>query len=291
MKMKHRLPVILLSFAFFLLLITLIFIFPLDNGGGSQTTDLSGNDDNYIPETIIYDDIISDPITDNTPDGVSYKVVESTVITDKANGSRIVERYPRFDGYHGLNTDTDINYLIDLHRKDMMRTYGEGLYKEIGSQSQVVYEIESFEVAYADLGFISIVYYGYNSIIGGNLNVDTGRREFCCTLNIDVLNMSIIEKNEILSDLSILKNVFLDGKMKLVDGPDGLLSSTTYEDLFYQYSSKYKIYPDFYFTKENIMIIISLTPDVDGYAVFSYNINEARDFIYEDHSALSDLFS
>ena len=101
MKLKHKIPVMLLAFAVFLLLITLIIIFPIKKQpSDTQSTDTS---EDYVPQTMVYDDIISEPVTDNMPSGVSYTKVTSTLITDVENGSRIIENYPVFSGYQGMN--------------------------------------------------------------------------------------------------------------------------------------------------------------------------------------------
>lgn len=289
MNMRNKLPVILLSFACFLLIVTLVIISPFEKNDENPSVS-STDESSYVPETEIYDDIISDPITDGMPDGVSYKTVSTTLITDKANGSRIVEIYPEFEGYKGINNDTDINYLIKLHREDMMRAYGEGLYKDVGTQTQVIYQIDGFDITYADEKFISIVYYGFNSVIGGNVNVDTGKKEFKCSLNIDIQNMRILKSYELISEFYTLKSIFCDGKMKL-EGDFDLSIGITHAEMFSQYSNQYKIYPDVYFTEDNIMIIISLTPDIAGCAVYSYSINDAKQFLKKDLLAIKDLFS
>ena len=78
--------------------------------------------------------------------------------------------------------------------------------------------------------------------------------------------------------------------MKL-EGDSDLSIGITYAEMFSQYSNQYKIYPDVYFTEDNIMIIISLTPDIAGCAVYSYSINDAKQFLKNDLLAIKDLFS
>ena len=76
-----------------------------------------------------------------------------------------------------------------------------------------------------------------------------------------------------------------------------LLSCEKYEDgkpaknVRSQFSSMYRIYPSFYFSSEKMMMIIPLTNDLGGNAVFSCSIDDSRAFLFVFNSAKLGLFS
>ncbi len=279
--------------ALFVFCLLMIFILPvfLDKTPNKPDQFDEITEIDYTPETIIYEDTVSDPITDNMPGGTSYRCINTRTVLDTKTASRVSLCYPEFLGFGDDSVDDQLNALVKTYNEQMQRYYGQGLYKMINYGIKVVYELESFTVTYADESFISIVFFGVFSTISENDPIDTGSQTFAYSLNIDVKNSAVITSEQILSDFGALKNTFFEGKMHLENGQSGLLDNTTYYDMFYQYSDIYKIYPMFYFSKDKLMMIITLTSDLGGRAVFSNNLSESKDFISFDANALKGLFS
>ncbi len=282
----------LISLAVFLFALILIVSVSLrKKAGDSEDVSYSTESSVGILDTIVYDDVISEPIYDNMPDGVYYKKITKRTVLNTENGSRIVYNYPSFEGFEGLNTDNDINSLIVSYIKKKQKSSAEGFYKLIESGAKAVYEISDFEITYADFSLISIVFDGYYDINDENSHIDTGASSVKYSLNIDIANMKILTSEQLISSFTSLKSRFVGGDMLFESGAEELLDIASLDDLFFQYKAEYEIYPDIYFTEDNVKIIILLTSDLGGDAVFSDNINEAREYIYADMPALSSLFS
>ncbi len=286
---KHK-ALIVSAIVFAVLIIVVLAVAMNYNTADSQGVGDS-TEDQYVPESIVYDDVISEPIYDGMPDGVFYKEVSTRTVLDTASGSRIVLIYPIFGGYEGLNTDDDINLIVTEYNRDAQRQFGEGMYKMIERGVKVVYEITDFNITYADADFISILYEGFFGVYDENDHIDTGNKNFSYSLNIDVKNREIITSDKLIRDFGTLKSIFLDGEMQLASGMEGLLDNSDYDDMIYQYNEQYKVYPMLCFSKDTLMLIISLTSDLGGNAVFSYGINDSRLFLDDGIPAMQNLFS
>ena len=110
---RNNIYALIVALAVFMLALTCIIILPsLDthNHSPSDSTqnaegDIEDDKQGKTYDTIIYDDIIGAPITDNMPDGVHYKSITQSTVIDTESGSRITIEYPSFSGYVGINTD------------------------------------------------------------------------------------------------------------------------------------------------------------------------------------------
>ncbi len=242
----------------------------------------------YVPETIIFDDEISGPFSDNMPDGVSYNKISKRITTDLKTGSRLVMTYPVFSGYG--DSDASINELVEHHNQEMKRIYGNGMEKMLGWNIKVIYEVNDFEITYADRDLISILFSGVFSSFSENDHIDTGNYYFKYSLNIDVKNVSILSSDQLISDYLSLKSHLVAGDLDIEYAMDGLFKFYTYYDMLLQYGDAYNNYPMLYFTKDKVNVIISLTPDLGGHALFSYNIQNSRDFIDSSLHPLSGLY-
>jgi hypothetical protein len=258
-----------------------------DNGDNAPLDE----DSTYIPETMIYDDVISEPIYDGMPDGVSYRKVSTRTVTDVKTASRLVMNYPVFSGFPGDGADAEINSLIVYHNDLMKKDFGNGMDKMLGHNIKVIYEINDFVITYIDSDFMSIVYDGVFSTFSEYDHIDTGNYYFKYSINADIKNRKAISGEEIISNFSLIKSHLIAGDMNIEHAIDGLLEYFTYYEMTKQYSDVYKVYPMLYFTKDKINLIISLTPDLGGHAVFSYNVQESREFINFDLQCLRGLLS
>ena len=268
-----------LSLAVSLLVLTIIIISAVAR---DDTPEQDDEESTYVPETIEYDDELSAPIYEGMPEGVSYRRITARTVTDVETASRVVINYPLFDGFGGDETDQAINELISYHNSEMKRQYGNGMDKMLGRYIKVVYEVSDFYITYIDSDFISIMYEGVFAVSSEKNHIDMGNSYFKYSINIDVKNKRMITSDDIISNFNTLKLTFQKGAMDLEWGVEGLRDSISYYEMFSQYTDTYDIYPMLYFTREKLMMIISLTPDLGGNAVFSYNIKDSEGFI--DHS-------
>ena len=290
MKKSTKLLAFTIALALFLVLLVCILIVPRLKDANNQYYDPYDTLESYIPETKVYDDTESAPITEGMPEGVSYKTITKKTILDTKTASRLVLNFPLFSGF-GDVIDAAVNSIISENIDLSIRNYGQGMYKMLGTGAKIIFEITNYEITYIDNKFISMVFSGYFVSYSEFSHIDLGESDFRYSVNIDVQEKQQIADSMILSDFLSLKTYFIQGKMNFEHGMEGLLNNANYTDLFSQYSSLYKIYPSFYFTKEKMMMIISLTSDMGGNAVFSCSINDSKAFMNVYHYSMSDLYS
>lgn len=261
----------------------------------SNDTDTSYDvftDDEVISfDTIVYDDVISEPIYDGMPEGVFYKSVSTRTVLNTDNGSALALKYPVFAGFDGADTDYNLNDLILFQLDKMRRVTADGFYSRLASGAKVVYEITDFEIGYADERFISIKFEGCFDVQDENAYIDTGAKMFAYSMNIDISNMQILTNEQLYADFFALKRRFTNGSLVLKQGDDDLLDNASYTDLFSQYNDKYTIYPDVYFTKDSVNVIIMLNSDLGGHAVFTESLSDSKEYINTYLAALITLLS
>ena len=282
MKLTPKKIAFLLSLGVFLVMIALIIVSAVMRK--DQPTDEPA-ESTYVPETMQYDDVLSAPIYEGMPDGVYYKRNTTKLVTDVETASRIVMTYPIFGGFQGEGADDEINELITYHNSEMQRQFGNGMDKMLGRYIMVVYEVSDFYITYIDSDFISIMYDGVFAVSSEKDHIDLGNSYFKYSLNIDVKNRKMITSDELVTNFSTMKLTFQKGAMTMEYGLEGLHDNISYYEMFGQYTDTYGIYPMMYFTKDKVMLIISLTPDLGGNAVYSYNIKDSAGFL--DHSIVS----
>ena len=120
-------------------------------------------------------------------------------------------------------------------------------------------------------------------------HIDTGATDFSYSVNVDLINIEIIESKQLFSDFLLMGERFKNEKMTLVYGSDDI-ENVKLVDMLSQYSIKYDIYPDIYFTKNSVNFIILLTSDLGGYAVFSDSLSDSREYVNQYLLALSLLY-
>ena len=284
--------VIALSLAVFVFVVLAVGIVAfLRNDKSVLDDDKEDDQTEIIPETLIYDDVISEPIYDKMPDGVYYTRVTKKTVLNTDNGSRLVLIYPQFSGFEGLNYTSELNSLIVDHNQQMLRKYAGEIYKMVSHGAKATYDIESFEITYIDSQIVSILFYGSFYAMGENIYIDTGAKKFAYSLNIDLDELEVLTTKELLSDFLSLKTSFINGDLNFEYGADDLLKNITYSEMFYQYRSDYEIYPDIYFTFEGVNVIISLNSDLGGVALFSDTKENSRKYINSFLSPLVTYYS
>ncbi len=285
----------ILSAVVFCVICAVIIVISLKNDEKPSTTvdsyDYVYNDvTEIVPETKVYDDIISDPIVEGMPNGISYRQVTSRIIINTENASRVVFNYPTFSGI-STQEDDSLNYLIKYQLEKMCRNTGEGMYKLASRGAKVVYEVTDFYIGYFDGSFFSIMFEGYYSVDSVDEHIDTGAHNFKYSMNIDLRKMELVSSEQLLSDYYLLRKRLTEGKLSLRFGEKDLLLNTNFGDMLSQYSDKYQIYPDLFFDSDSVNIIISLTADLGGSAVFSDKKAEAKVYINTYLAALSDYYT
>jgi len=279
------------AFILVCLIVLAVAVSQRDRSEGDTSSDVFTDDLEITFETIVYDDVISEPIYEGMPEGVFYKSVTTRTVLNTDNGSVLAYKYPVFAGFAGDSTDYDLNDLILFQLDKMRRLTADGFYSRLSSGAKVEYEITDFEIGYADEQFISIYFEGYYDVQDENAYIDTGSKAIAYSMNIDIANMQMLTNEQLYADFFALKSRFINGELALVRGEDDLLDSASHADLFAQYNDKYTIYPDLYFTGDSVNVIILLNSDLGGRAVFKDTLSDSKEYINTYLRALITLLS
>ncbi len=249
-----------------------------------------GNLSEITPETKVYEDIIGEPVTSGLPDGVSYRRITSKTVINTENGSRVVFNYPYFEGFSD-EIDANLNSLVKYELDNRSRETGEGMYKLASYGAKVIYEVTDFKIGYADSKFISIMFEGIFDFDSEGEHIDTGEVYFRYSMNIGIDKMQLLTSKQLFSDYYTMRSRLLDGKLSLAYGQQELLSDTSYSSILSQYNDKYQIYPDLFFEDSSVNIIITLTADLGGCAVFSDSLIDGKEYLNTYLSELSEYLS
>ena len=285
------------SILFMLICAGVIFVHFTNNipQGTLQSSEQTNNFDSedvsadYEPETIEYEDVIGEVEYTNMPEGKSYRSVTKRTVVDTRTGSRLVYIYPVFSGF-GDEEDRSINSIIEYQTDKQRKINAQGYFNLVESGARVIYEITGFSIEYADEKLLSIRFNSFFDVLSDSTHIDTGATYFSYSVNLDLTKMDIIESEQLFSDFLLMGERLKNDKMTLVYGSDDIKNIKP-ADMLSQYSIKYDIYPDIYFTKDSVNIIISLTSDLGGYAVFSDNLSDSREYVNQYLLALSLLYN
>ena len=291
MKKPNNIAIFILALVVFVFILVMIMVLPSIINKEETYIDEGYTEQYYIPESIVYDNTLSEPISNGMPDGVSYRIVQEYTVLDTKNASRKTQTYPQFEGVGDSANTQRLNSLICDILTEKQRIYGQGMFKILGSGAKIIYDISDFKITYIDESFLSMVFTGRFVCYQENDNIDTGDSLFSFSVNINLMDMTEIADGELLVSFLELKNLFISGKMELEYGQDAVMNDISYIEMFSQFSSMYRIYPSLFFTSEKMLMIIPLTNDLGGYAVFSCSINESKAFLNVYNSATLGLFS
>ena len=289
---KHRKEIaFVLSAVTFCVILALIIVVSMRSHekpkNDTQTYEtISGLETERVPETMVYDDIVSEPVTEGLPEGISYKKVTSKTVINTENGSRVVYNYPRFEGF-STEKDASLNGFIKYYLDVKCKETGEGMYKLAAYGAKVIYEVTDFSVGYMDDKFMSLMFTGNYDIDYEGEHIDSGVRHFMYSMNVDMQDMELVTSSQLFANYMTLRTRMTEDKLSLVHGQEGLLGQTSYTVMLSQYSDKYEIYPDVYFEDDSVKIIVSLTAELGGCAVFSDSREAAKEYLNTYLSELS----
>ncbi|MCI8388698.1 MAG: hypothetical protein HFE63_09560 [Clostridiales bacterium] len=173
-------------------------------------------------------------------------------------------------------TGTVNDVVIDEQLKTASVEYMEQYLLYSGIVGSYRYTVDSITAAYLGDKLASFL------CIGSYLDDDSSHPEtIAYTLNIDPTTGKLYRFDELISDFDMLADKFRSGKFKLVNGVDGLLNATNYEDMFVEYSSLYEIYPEVYFInndgKTELAFVVGLVYTLGGHAEFSIPVDSVKD--------------
>lgn len=240
-----------------------------DTDGDSSHTETEPDSD--TEETFVTDtetETYTDAETD-TDHGPGY-TVDTEVETQKTVNGDVTIVYPVIDP----NEDTLDSELLN----SMIREYMDQKFKYDGgadTDGEYRYEITDTVTALATDEFASIIVKGMHYV-----SDSPAPNIFTYTINCDIKASAVISASDLVYDFDGIKKLFLDGKFKLVEGMDGLLDETNYEDMIMEYRAEYGIYPNVYFTEDSFGMVIDLVYTLGGYALFEIPYSYVSDYVY-----------
>ncbi len=185
--------------------------------------------------------------------------VETVTKTEGEGDVSVVMIYPEIktnvsSKYRESELNAEIVSYMDEQRRIMCGASPSDAYE---------YIIESTDIKYTNGTFFSAVVVGHYY-----MNASAHPTIFAYAINFDADECRVLQPSELFKDFSTVKKAFLDGKFTLKKGMDGLLTETSYEDMFTEYRPEYDIYPGAYYTEDGFGLIIELVFTLDGYALF-----------------------
>ena len=177
--------------------------------------------------------------------------VFSENITD--NQCIVTLSYPFYgDGKHDA-------FDISMRNYAMQKYYQSGMFPEEGS----IYEITRCEIMLETEYFVSAVVEG--RIISPDATHDT---VVAYTINADTGSGKIYLSEELIGDLTELRNAFIEGRFAQKSGMENIFSEISAEDIAQSWRSDYGIFPNMYFTENTFGIAPEVPHALIGTACF-----------------------
>ena len=222
----------------------------------------------------------TEEVTEAPPVIITY---EYDVIEDKRELGEIggkkyyaVIRYPALTGIEDAKIQEKINTTVMQHAVFQYENALPNASELISSGSAVSYEITAAEVTYMGSGLLSARSEGMIDYAS-----DTNDVKFAYSIVIDLSTGREIAPKKIYSDFGSIITLFTSGKFKQISGEDSLLSSVSLEKLMenYKYYAQYSTYPETYFTKDSLVIILDADREHGFFAEFSIPLSEVNGYL------------
>jgi len=147
-------------------------------------------------------------------------------------------------------TDLIKNHIISEVRGDVNANYI--------NETDLIYDINDFELKYANNVFASFRYEGKVTCLGKEYST-----EFIRAVNVDLNEISIVESEAVISDIDKLKEIFLTHVFTIVPADNAELNNLSRKSLMAQYGI-YTGYPEVYFALNNNALVLTVcVEDVD----------------------------
>jgi hypothetical protein len=207
-----------------------------------------------------------------------YDVIEDKRELGEIGGKKYyaVIRYPALTGIEDTKIQDKINTTVMQHAVFQYENALPNASELISSGSAVSYEITAAEVTYMGNGLLSARSEGMIDYAS-----DTNDVKFAYSIVIDLSTGRDIAPKKIYSDFGSIITLFTSGKFKQISGEDSLLSSVSLEKLMenYKYYAQYSTYPETYFTKDSLVIILDADREHGFFAEFSIPLSEVNGYL------------
>ncbi|MBO5702074.1 MAG: hypothetical protein J6S71_06515 [Clostridia bacterium] len=183
-------------------------------------------------------------------------------------------RYPALKGLENSAAEAKINKLISqissVEYQNRLPNAGD----LVKNGTYVSYEITETAITYLGNNIVSVRSQGMI-----DYKDDTKDEIFVYCNLIDLSTGKDITLKKTYSDFGKIMTLFTSGKFKQISGDKTLTSSMTYAQLIeqYKYYSQYGTYPETYFTKDELIIVVETNSTNGFFAEFSIALSEVND--------------
>lgn len=260
--------------SFFLVLILIILSSCSDEASEDDFSQMSKHDESRFAE----DSIFSKPDESKV---VSNEVIDVEILKkeEQRGDIQLILMYPALSKNHPdmetVNSDilSWCEYKYDLMHLSAM------------PEDNMKYEVTEVNVTLACELLIS-------AIVKGRVTTEEENHEdvFIYTINYDLLNKTIIESKNIISDIEKFKNVYKTSDLNIDYGMNNILNNISLDDMLSLYNDEFQIFPEIYFTPDRVGGAFPVAFSLGGVSCISVSYGKARSFI-NDNEFFSKIYS
>jgi hypothetical protein len=183
-------------------------------------------------------------------------------------------RFPALKGLEDSSIETKINKLISQIASVEYQNRLPGAADLVKNGTYVSYEITDTAITYLGNNIVSVRSQGKI-----DYKDDTKDELFVYCNIIDLLTGKDITLKKTYSDFGKIMTLFSSGKFTQISGDKSLTASMTYAQLIeqYKYYSQYGTYPETYFTKDELIIVVETNATGGFFAEFSIALSAVND--------------
>lgn len=212
------------------------------------------------------------------PDDFVFEIVtkSSAIGSSGANKSERVLRYPRLTSLANAEDQEDINKLFSDIAEAEFRTRLPNADEMISSGLTLRYEITSTEITYMGNNILSVRSEGFI-----DCSDDTQDEKFVYCNNINLSTQKDITLKKTYSDFESVLTLFKSGEFAQILGETQYNTTQALTAIAeqYKYHAQYGTFPESYFKKSSLIIVIEVDREGGYFAEFEIDINKVSAFL------------
>ena len=205
-----------------------------------------------------------------------FEVIESIEELGSVGKDKCIKtvRYPALKGLENSSIESKINKLLSQIASVEYQNRLPGAADLVKNGTYVSYEITETAVTFVGNNLVSVRSQGMI-----DYKDDTKDELFVYCNLIDLSTGKDITLKKTYSDFGKIMTLFSSGKFRQISGDASLTSSMTHAQLIeqYKYYSQYGTFPETYFTKDELIIVIETNATNGFFAEFSVALSEVND--------------
>lgn len=209
-----------------------------------------------------------------------YDVLEEiTDIGTVGKGTcRKIIRYPEIKNYENTSTQNKINKLLSQIASVEYQNRLPNAEDLVKGGTYVTYEITETAITFLGNNIASVRSEGKI-----DYKDDTKDERFVYCNTFDLSKSKDITLKKTYTDFAKIITLFTSGKFKQISGDPSLTSSLSLTQLMeqYKYHAQYGTYPETYFTKDSLILVIETNIENGFFAEFSIALSEVNDCLVQ----------